>query len=100
MLVRAGAGMAVLFLSLVVASISKAEQPSARDAGIACAEVSGTFDVASVENERSGCCSWHNGVCGCAGTRARCCDGSLSPSCGCRADTPPYDPIGTLPDPQ
>lgn len=32
-----------------------------------------------------GCCSWHGGVCGCdsyAG-RLRCCDGELSPSCGC-----------------
>lgn len=35
-----------------------------------------------------GCCSWHQGVCGCAGGRAQCCDGSLSPSCGCLAPTP------------
>ncbi|PTQ86522.1 hypothetical protein [Agitococcus lubricus] len=33
--------------------------------------------------ERSGCCSHHDGVCGCSGGRAQCCDGSLSPSCGC-----------------
>ena len=33
--------------------------------------------------ERSGCCSWHGGVCGCQGGRALCCDGTLSPSCGC-----------------
>jgi hypothetical protein len=33
--------------------------------------------------ERRGCCSHHGGVCGCGGTRAQCCDGSLSPSCGC-----------------
>lgn len=32
---------------------------------------------------RSGCCSHHGGVCGCSGVRAQCCDGSLSPSCGC-----------------
>ena len=32
---------------------------------------------------RSGCCSWHNGVCGCQFGRAACCDGTLSPSCGC-----------------
>ena len=31
--------------------------------------------------EKRGCCSWH--VCGCAGGRAKCCDGTLSPSCGC-----------------
>jgi hypothetical protein len=34
---------------------------------------------------RSGCCSWHRGVCGCdtATDRIRCCDGTLSPSCRC-----------------
>lgn len=31
-----------------------------------------------------GCCSWHGGVCGCSSSgRAVCCDGVLSPSCGC-----------------
>ncbi len=31
-----------------------------------------------------GCCSWHGGVCGCSSSgRAVCCDGQLSPSCGC-----------------
>lgn len=33
--------------------------------------------------EGRGCCSWHGGVCGCQSGRAVCCDGSLSPSCGC-----------------
>lgn len=32
---------------------------------------------------RRGCCSWHKGVCGCSGGRAVCCDGTLSPTCGC-----------------
>lgn len=32
---------------------------------------------------KSGCCSWHDGVCGCQDGRAVCCDGSLSPTCGC-----------------
>ncbi len=35
------------------------------------------------ELQRSGCCSWHGGVCGCSNGRAACCDGTLSPSCGC-----------------
>ena len=35
------------------------------------------------EEQRRGCCSWHGGVCGCNGGRALCCDGTLSPSCGC-----------------
>jgi hypothetical protein len=34
---------------------------------------------------RRGCCSWHNGVCGCdeSTNRIQCCDGTLSPSCTC-----------------
>ena len=35
------------------------------------------------EVDRSGCCSHHGGVCGCAGGRQQCCDGALSPSCTC-----------------
>ena len=37
----------------------------------------------NIDFEKRGCCSWHNGVCGCYYGRAQCCDGSLSPSCGC-----------------
>jgi len=32
---------------------------------------------------RRGCCSHHGGVCGCSHGRNLCCDGELSPSCGC-----------------
>jgi hypothetical protein len=39
--------------------------------------------VLSPEEERQGCCSHHGGVCGCQNGRAVCCDGTLSPSCGC-----------------
>jgi hypothetical protein len=35
---------------------------------------------------KPGCCSWHKGVCGCAGTRVQCCDGTTSPSCRCEKD--------------
>lgn len=38
--------------------------------------------------ERSGCCSHHGGVCGCAGGRQQCCDGVLSPSCTCNLAEP------------
>ncbi len=34
-----------------------------------------------------GCCSWHGGVCNCKGGRVVCCDGKLSPSCGCHGQT-------------
>lgn len=39
----------------------------------------------SASTDRSGCCSWHGGVCGCNGGTGmqRCCDGSDSPSCRC-----------------
>lgn len=33
--------------------------------------------------EGRGCCSHHDGVCGCAGGRVQCCDGTTSPSCRC-----------------
>jgi len=43
--------------------------------------------VSGIENQEQvagrGCCSWHGGVCGCSNGRALCCDGQLSPSCGC-----------------
>lgn len=36
--------------------------------------------------ERRGCCSRHHGVCGCASSgMEQCCDGTESPSCGCRS---------------
>ncbi|MDD3020692.1 MAG: hypothetical protein PHX61_06895 [Alphaproteobacteria bacterium] len=39
---------------------------------------------ASEQVAQRGCCSHHNGVCGClSGGRVQCCDGTLSPSCGC-----------------
>lgn len=56
----------------------------------------GTFLISSTSiagnlNEdalaRSGCCSWHGGVCGCSFGSARCCDGTTSPSCGCLMDS-------------
>jgi len=41
------------------------------------------------EIQRSGCCSWHQGVCDCsAGGRVVCCDGTFSPSCTCRGGEP------------
>ena len=36
-----------------------------------------------------GCCSWHQGVCGCSGGRTVCCDGTYSPSCTCNREDPP-----------
>jgi hypothetical protein len=36
---------------------------------------------------RSGCCSWHGGVCDCIGGRIVCCDGTFSLSCSCDHDS-------------
>jgi hypothetical protein len=33
--------------------------------------------------EHRGCCSHHGGECGCKEGHDLCCDGSLSPTCGC-----------------
>lgn len=30
-----------------------------------------------------GCCSHHDGVCGCSYGRTQCCDGTISSSCSC-----------------
>lgn len=34
--------------------------------------------------QTQGCCSTHGGVCGCKNGRYQCCDGTESPSCGCK----------------
>lgn len=40
----------------------------------------------NLEIAQRGCCSHHSGVCGCRGGVVRCCDGTPSPTCRCRAD--------------
>jgi hypothetical protein len=57
--------------------------------GINTLEINYTTDnkPSNVTGENgSGCCSYHGGVCGCSGNKAVCCDGQLSPSCGCFSD--------------
>lgn len=48
---------------------------------------------------KSGCCSWHKGVCSCDTSVGRqiCCDGTYSPSCTCAyiAPAPVYTPVPT-----
>jgi hypothetical protein len=50
--------------------------------GLVAALAGVRIDAGSVVEHR-GCCSHHGGVCGCQNARALCCDGELSPSCGC-----------------
>jgi hypothetical protein len=42
-----------------------------------------------------GCCSHHQGVCGCNNGRDKCCDGTLSPSCTCNSIAPVEETSGT-----
>lgn len=42
-----------------------------------------------------GCCSHHQGVCGCNNGRDKCCDETLSPSCTCNSIVPIEEPVGT-----
>jgi hypothetical protein len=42
-----------------------------------------TEGLSAAEADKRGCCSHHKGVCGCEEGRAVCCDGALSPTCGC-----------------
>lgn len=38
--------------------------------------------------DQQGCCSFHNGVCDCDGSRVICCDQTLSPTCKCESLRP------------
>jgi hypothetical protein len=46
------------------------------------------FVVCATQPEQQGCCSWHQGVCGCQNGRDVCCDGQFSPSCTCNGRAP------------
>ena len=45
------------------------------------------FPDSKLEIARSGCCSWHGGVCDCILGRVICCDGTTSPSCLCNRES-------------
>ena len=68
---------AILLSVLLSACATTAEPPLGT-----CIPKQQTAEVAQPP-EKSGCCSWHGGVCDCYFGRAKCCDGTLSPSCGC-----------------
>jgi len=40
-------------------------------------------EIGAYTSNQRGCCSWHDGVCGCENGRKLCCDGTLSPTCTC-----------------
>ena len=77
---KIGVGLIVVLSLFVQASSLQNKQVQSKPAEICAGFVDGAFDI-----ERSGCCSHHNGVCGCnqALDKIACCDGTLSPSCTC-----------------
>lgn len=68
-----------------LADEGKTGKDSAEIQTVACTEPQPLDDLLLAGR---GCCSHHRGQCGCEGGRVVCCDGSLSPSCTCEADTP------------
>lgn len=42
--------------------------------------------LGGILTSQQGCCSRHNGICGCRYGRVLCCDGTLSPTCRCLKD--------------
>lgn len=68
----------------LVPSEKKASADEQCNAPAGCGdELSSITGIGSFEVAGQGCCSWHGGQCGCASGRVVCCDGNLSPSCGC-----------------
>lgn len=78
-----------LLISLVFASVALAGEPI--PAHQTATNATTCQETRSIQHgpviAGRGCCSWHGGQCGCENGRVKCCDGSLSPTCRCMADT-------------
>lgn len=75
-----------LFISVsALAENSTTIKPQQNSNSTACQELRQS-GATSEEIAKRGCCSWHQGVCGCSGGRQTCCDGTTSPSCTCHHD--------------
>lgn len=62
------------------------------DKKVDCEAVLKTGDKALIAQR--GCCSHHQGVCGCSSGRTTCCDGTTSPSCTCNSIVPVEEGTG------
>ncbi|QJT08977.1 hypothetical protein [Oceanidesulfovibrio marinus] len=80
-----------LLISLVSAPAGMAGELAAARAPQAAANATTCKEARSAQHgpviAGRGCCSWHGGQCGCENGRVKCCDGTLSPTCRCMADT-------------
>lgn len=76
----------LLGLTLLLSLNVMAKEVTIKDKKIDCEAILKTGDKELIAQR--GCCSHHQGVCGCSNGRDKCCDGSLSPSCTCNSIVP------------
>lgn len=69
-----------------------AAEVTVSDKKVDCAAILKTGDKELIAQR--GCCSHHQGVCGCSNGRDQCCDGVLSPSCTCNSIVPAEEATG------
>lgn len=69
-----------------------AAEVTATDIKVDCEAVLKTGDKALIAQR--GCCSHHQGVCGCSSGRTACCDGTTSPNCTCNSIVPVEEATG------
>lgn len=77
--------LSILSISLASTQfeVKQAEPQTIEKAQFSECEILLSQNATAEELKRRGCCSHHNGVCGCKNGRAVCCDNTLSPTCGC-----------------
>lgn len=84
--------IASLFIVFALSTFAVADEVGISDSQVTISEQScdelRMSGLTSDQLTKRGCCSWHDGVCGCSNGRQRCCDGSLSPSCTCNKSAP------------
>jgi len=81
----------VLFFSTNIFAVERAMQLYSPQYQLKCEPIDYSYNsdyqnvsiLLNQDMKQRGCCSWHQGVCGCSNGRQVCCDGSLSPSCRC-----------------
>lgn len=83
----------LLGLALLLSLNGIATEITVSDKKVDCEAILKTGDKDLIAQH--GCCSHHQGVCGCNNGRDKCCDGTLSPSCTCNSIVPIEEPVGT-----
>jgi len=81
-----------VFLVFTLSTFAVADEVDISDSQVTISEQScdelRMSGLTSDQLTKRGCCSWHDGVCGCSGGRTQCCDGTQSPSCTCNKPEP------------